>query len=202
MFGEGKNSTIFIVVCAALGVILLIFILAIALCCSRRKKRQRIARMKKREIESSILPTTTSTTTKKTPTTAVATKKAVSAPPPSNFKMPEKFPVVRGSGTKQPIPIARPLPQSQPPPPPPIQSYFGIIQSTANDMDDVSTLGDPFMVMGGDGNARMVDADNTVGERYAHRYTSFCFYVKVEFRAEYTSCSHLCCSFFPSKTIL
>ena len=31
-------------------------------------------------------------------------------------------------------------------------------------MDDVSTLGDPFMVMGGDVNARM-DADNTVGER-------------------------------------
>ena len=104
--------------------------------------------------------------------------------------------MVRGAGTKQPIPNVRPLPQSQLPPP--IQSYFGTIQSTANDMDDVSTLGDPFMVMGGDANARMIDADNTVGERYVNRYTQFCLFVKVGFRAECTSCSNLCVvHFFP-----
>lgn len=179
MFGEGKNSTTFIVVCVALGIILLIFILAIALCCSRRKKRQ-IAKMKKKRIESSGLPTTTTTTTTTSTTTAtktqktavVAAKKAIiSVPPPSNSKITEKSQVIRGSGMQHPIPITRPLPQIQPPPAPPAQSYFGTIQSTADDMDDVSTLGDPFMVMGGDVNARMMDADNTVGERYVYGHT-------------------------------
>jgi hypothetical protein len=161
MFGEGKNSTTFIVVCAALGVILLIFILAIALCCSRRKKRK-IARMKKKRNES-ILPTTTTTTSATLKNAAVVPAKKVAVPPPTKIPNKTAAAVARGGGgtNHPPIPITRPLPpQSQPP----TQSYFGTIQSTADDMDDVSTLGDPFMVMGGDVNARM-DADNTVGER-------------------------------------
>lgn len=44
------------------------------------------------------------------------------------------------------------------------QSYFGTIHKKEGEVDDISTLGDPYM---GDAvNARM-DADNTVGERYA-----------------------------------
>ena len=43
------------------------------------------------------------------------------------------------------------------------QSYFGTIHKKEGEVDDISTLGDPYM---GDAvNARM-DADNTVGERY------------------------------------
>jgi len=163
MFGEGKNSPTFIVVCVAMGILLLIFILAIALCCRRRKKRQ-IAKMKKKRNES-ILPTTTTPSS----TTTTTTKKKVAvantaAPPPSSTKLPNNTPVVRNGGTKHSAVVLPPSrkPQSQPQPPPPVQSYFGTIQSSENDMDDVSTLGDPFMVMGV--NARM-DADNTVGER-------------------------------------
>ena len=42
------------------------------------------------------------------------------------------------------------------------QSYFGTIRSKEDSIDDISTLGDPFM---GDAFPAVMDTDNTVGER-------------------------------------
>ena len=45
----------------------------------------------------------------------------------------------------------------------PSQSYFGTIHKKEGEVDDISTLGDPYM---GDAVVNRMDADNTVGERY------------------------------------
>ena len=190
MFGDGDPSTTFIIVLVALAIILLIFILAIALCCARWKKRQ-IAKIAKKRNQS------ISTTKKASVATTTTTTKKLAVAPPS---LSEQISLNRGAvaaGPKIPSkiqPLSRP-PQSQTSIQP--QSYFGTIQSTADDMDDVSTLGDPFMVMGGDAHARM-DADNTVGERYVVIYSILVFSLC---RSSDRNGSHfsiaLFCNFFP-----